>query len=329
MNNHPSTTREPVNPSASTEARQLLAFLYTLAGRRTMSGQHNTPREISKYSHEAEEITGRAPAVWGQDFGFAANGDMDGIDFRPAIVSEAKAQYAAGAVITLMWHAVRPTEEEPVTFEGSVCRGPLEASAWRDLLTEGTEVHTRWERQVDVIAGHLAELRDAHVPVLWRPYHEMNGDWFWWCGRAGQDGYAALYRMMYERFVQVHHLDNLVWVWNGSTPNEKILPYGDCYPGHDVVDVLAVDIYANDFRQDHHDGLVALADGRPVALGEVGTMPSPAVLAEQPQWTWFMTWTDFLTTGNDRHDVRDLFADGRVLNRPAMSWRSDGDDAAS
>jgi len=46
----------------------------------------------------------------------------------------------------------------------------------------------------------------------------MNGNWFWWGGRPGKDGSAALYRQIYDRFVNVHHLDNLVWVWNVNAP---------------------------------------------------------------------------------------------------------------
>jgi len=282
-----------------------------------MTGQHNTPREMSQYNDQAAEITGQYPAIWGQDFGFAVDGDMDGINFRQRIVEEAKRQYDAGSIVTLMWHAVRPTEEEPVTFEGSICRGKLDDADWNDLITPGTETHARWVRQSDIIAELLAQLNDAGIPVLWRPYHEMNGAWFWWGARGGSDGYAALYRQMYDRFVNVHKLNNLIWVWNGSTPNSTILPYEDCYPGHDYVDVLAVDIYANEFHQETYDGLVALADGRPIALGEVGNAPTPELLERQPLWTWFMIWTNFLTNENSPEALTALFNGPRALNRPA------------
>jgi mannan endo-1,4-beta-mannosidase len=313
----------PVNPSAQVQVKQLLRFLYEISGKRTMTGQHNTPREMGEYSDEAAAITGLYPAVWGQDFGFAADGDMDGINFRQAIIEEAKRQYAAGSVITLMWHAVRPTEEEPVTFKESICRGKLDDADWEDLITPGTQIHARWERQTDVIAEFLTQLKDADIPVIWRPYHEMNGAWFWWGARGGERGYSALYRQMYERFVNIHHLDNLLWVWNASTPNETILPYVDCYPGHDVVDVLAVDIYANEFFQHTYDGLVALAEGRPVALGEVGNAPTPELLEAQPLWAWFMIWTNFLTNENTPDALKALFTCPRAINRPA-GWRPAG-----
>jgi mannan endo-1,4-beta-mannosidase len=98
------------------------------------------------------------------------------------MIQEVIRQYRNGAVIALTWHAVRPTEDEPVTFHDSV-QGHLTDWEWRQLLTPGTDLNTRWCRQVDRIAGYLKELQDAGVPVLFRPYHEMNGSWFWWGGR--------------------------------------------------------------------------------------------------------------------------------------------------
>ena len=305
--------RPPANPNATAEARELLAFLYEITGRATLTGQHNTPAQLSEYSDQAGEIAGKYPALWGQDFGFTQD-DMDGIIYRQAVMDEARRQHAAGSVITLMWHAVRPTEDEPVTFRESIC-GKITDGEWRDLLTPGTAIHRRWEAQVDVIAGFLAQLREARVPVLWRPYHEMNGDWFWWGKRAGPDGYAALWRQLYQRLVGVHRLDNLLWVWNANAPAPHLLPYPACYPGGDVVDVLATDIYRNDYQPDHYADLVALADGRPVALGEVGPVPTPALLDEQSRWAWFMVWTNFLTRENTPEAVRALYDSPRTRSR--------------
>ena len=84
-----------------------------------------------------------------------------------------------------MWHAVRPIEDEPVKFSTSV-QGKLTDAQWHDLVTPSTEINERWKSQVDVIAFYLKQLRDAHVPVLWRPYHEMNGGWFWWCQKKAR-----------------------------------------------------------------------------------------------------------------------------------------------
>ncbi|MET4780422.1 glycosyl hydrolase [Glaciihabitans sp. UYNi722] len=305
----------PVNLNATLEARELLDTIYQVSGLRVLSGQHNTPRDMSFFSEEAHRITGSYPSVWGQDFGFAKDGDMDGVNYRQAIVDEAKKQHKAGSIITLMWHAVRPTEEEPVTFLDSICAGQLAEADWQELLTPGSATHTRWLDQVDLIAMFLGQLRDASIPVLWRPYHEMNGNWFWWGGREGNDGYTALYRQLYDRFVTVHNLNNLIWVWNANAPRGDASGYAGFFPGYDVVDILAADVYANDYRQSHHDDLRALANNRPIALGEVGIVPTAEILEAQPHWAWFMIWRTFINDENDPDAVRRLFASPRVLSR--------------
>ncbi len=205
----------PVSPHPSPEAAQLLRFLQDISGKRTLAGQHCAPLLGSTRLGGMHKLIGRYPAVFGQDFGFSAPGTWDGINFRQRIVDEAIRRQSEGFIITLMWHAVRPLDDEPVVFEESI-EGRLTDGEWRDLLTPGTPIHERWKSQVDVIAWFLRQLREAGVPVLWRPYHEMNGDWFWWCGRKGEGGYRRLYRMLFERLTVYHGLNNLLWVFNAN-----------------------------------------------------------------------------------------------------------------
>lgn len=312
----------PVNPHASPEARALLEYLYSISGHYTLTGQHNYPNTIANWTNRAYDFTGKYPAVYGQDFGFQGGDDKDSTLARPALVGEAMRQYRNGAIVTFTWHAVRPTDDEPVTFRDSV-QGHLSDFEWHELLTPGTDIYKRWCAQVDVIAGYLKQLRDAHIPVLWRPYHEVNGNWFWWGGRKGSDGSAALYRQLFDRLVNHHKLDNLVWVWNANAPGTGGSgpgPYADYFPGARYADVLSVDIYG-EFKQNFYDDLLALAAGKPIGLGEVGGIPSPAVLQEQPKYTWFMTWSEFVEIANPLEMVRAVYDAPRVVSRddPRMS----------
>lgn len=163
----------------------------------------------------------------------------------------------------------------------------------------------------------LQLLRDRGVPVLWRPYHEHNGVWFWWCNQPGPGGFARLWRNLHERYTAHHRLDNLLWVWNANAPRgipgDEAHPYELFHPGNDVVDVLAADVYRRDYRASHHDDLVRLADGRPVALGEVGEFPAPGVLDEQPRWAWFMAWGNLVEVSNTRDALRALYSHPRVV----------------
>lgn len=281
----------PVTPNASPQAKQLLNYLYSISGDKILSGQHNAPLNGTNRLAALHKQVGEYPAMFGQDFGFSEPGSWDGINFRQRIVDDSIAKHEEGYIITLMWHAVLPLHKEPQTFEQSV-QGELTDQQWKELLTPGSALNERWQSQVDVIAWHLKQLQYAKVPVLWRPYHEMNGDWFWWGYRKGPEGYQKLWRMLFQRLTEFHKLDNLIWVWNANELRNSAKEYQAYYPGHDVVDVLATDVYSGDYKKQDYQALLNVAEGRPIALGEVGKLPTPKILKAQPKWVWFMMWRD-------------------------------------
>jgi mannan endo-1,4-beta-mannosidase len=304
---------EPVNPHATPEARALLAYLDSISGKATIAGQHNYPNDGSRWTDLAYDLTAKYPGLFGGDFGFSAGDDKDSVLSRPAMIAEAERQYKNGAVIALTWHEVRPTDDEPVTFHDSV-QGHLTDYEWHELLTPGSPLNQRWCAQVDVVAGYLRQLRDAHVPVLFRAYHEINGNWFWWTGRPGKDGSAELYRQLYDRFVKVHHLDNLVWVWNVNAPGGNAGAIADYYPGAQYADVISMDIYG-EFKPEYYASMLTLAAGKPIALAEVGTLPTPEVLDKQPRWTYFMDWSEWIHSANTLDQANAIYHAPRVLTR--------------
>jgi mannan endo-1,4-beta-mannosidase len=290
---------KPVTPNASPEAVALLKYIQGLSGNHTLTGQHNYPNTKDASTRLAARAWGKTPAIFGQDFGFAKPGDKDAAAARPDMIAEVKQQYEQGSIITLCWHAVPPTADEPVTFQPIPGRatnplasvsGRLTDEQWNDVITPGTELYNHWCAQVDVIAGYLKQLQAAHIPVLWRPYHEMNGDWFWWGGRRGARGTTVLYRQLFDRLVNHHHLNNLIWIWSVDRPSLPERQFAGFYPGAGYFDVAALDVYHGDFQKSYYDDLLKLAAGKPITLAEVGPPPALAVLEQQPKWTWWMLW---------------------------------------
>jgi mannan endo-1,4-beta-mannosidase len=286
---------EPVNSNATPEARALLKTLCAVSGKGILSGQHNYPNQRDLDTEKVHAITGKYPAIWGSDFGFTDEEDKDSIVHRDLMIAEAKKQAAAGSIIYLCWHMLRPTEDEPgkpgASWRGSV-QARLTDDQWAELITPDTPLHKRWEKYMDTAAGYLKQLQDAHIPVLWRPMHENNGGFFWWGGRPGMGGTAQLFREVYARMVYVHHLDNLIWVWNENGP----APMGEFFnffPGQQYVDVVSYDNY-RELNDRYYYEMLALAEGKPIALGEVGVPPSAEVLKAQPRWAWFMVWAGMI-----------------------------------
>lgn len=316
------STALPVSPKASPETKALLDFFYQISGKHTLSGQHNFPSSGDRNTQFASNYIGKTPAVWSQDFGFAKAGDQDSYLARPDIIKEAIRQHKLGSVITLCWHAVPPTADEPVTFQPlpgydtmklASVQGKLQEQQFKDLLTPGTAIYQHWLKQVDEIAAYLKQLQDAHVPVLWRPYHEMNGDWFWWGGRyEGKYTTAALYRQLFDRMVNYHKLNNLVWVWSVDRPSQPGREFDKYYPGNEYLDILAIDIYGNDFNPTYYDGLLALSKGKPMVLGEVGNPPALDILEKQPRWAYWVIWSG-MVRGTAKAEYEKQAASPRVL----------------
>jgi mannan endo-1,4-beta-mannosidase len=339
----PAVGFRPVNPDATKEARQLLEFLYSIQGKYTLTGQHNFISGPARYDSVVLAMTGKRPVVWGSDFSFNATGDnqrefhhcgpmnlntpwgelrengLTTAQHRQNLVDEIKVRHAEGRIITLMWHCCWPTFGDDCNGDTiwTWADGLPSDETWAELTTEGTALNDAWKRQVDAIVPYLKQLQEAKIPVLWRPYHEMNGVWFWWCNKPGDEGFRKLWIMMYERFTYEHGLDNLLWVWNTNAPRDipgdEAFPYADFYPGSEYVDVLAADVYRGDYRQSHHDQLLELGGGKLITLGEVGQLPTVEQYDTQPSWSWFMVWGYFVSNRGNAELAKQIYDHPRSL----------------
>lgn len=92
-----------------------------------------------------------------------------------------------------------------------------------------------------------------------------------------------------DRFVKHHKIKNLIWIWSVDRPEGTSLKFQECWPDPEYVDILSMDCYQT-FKQSYYDDLLKLANGKPIALGEVGGNLSLEALKAQPRWTWWMEW---------------------------------------
>jgi mannan endo-1,4-beta-mannosidase len=314
-----------VNSEESIEARQTLKYLYSISGKKTLTGMHNYLGKMSESTDKAFEITGKYPAIWGGDFGFAdSTHDIDNIKYRTLLVDEIKKQHARGAIIVMTYHQANPAIGEPCKFEGGV-QSKLTDSQWTELITPGTQLYLAWQKQMDLFATYLAELRDAHIPVLFRPYHEMNGGWFWWGNKPGDSGYVALWKQLFNYYTKEKKLNNVIWTWTSDRPWDGVEKF---YPGDEYVDILGTDIYPLAdtnvvYRQEWYDKLKKLANGKPLALSENSIMPTEEQLQTMP-WLWFMSWTSWGLETNSNEDIKRIYSSPLVISLDKLpDWKSD------
>ena len=103
-----------------------------------------------------------------------------------------------------------------------------------NAFTEGTWEYNVVNDDLAEVAGYLKLLKDANIPVIWRPLHEASGGWFWWGKNA--DSFKKLWIKMVDYF-KAQGLNNLIWVWTSETGD------ADWYPGDQYVDIVGRDLY--------------------------------------------------------------------------------------
>ncbi len=300
----------PVNPEASPEATRLLNYLYAISGKGIISGQHDYLESPDEMNNKLKAISGQYAALHGYEMG-AISGQSEGTTAwqRQNVVNSAINWSRGGGIVAMTFHANLPG----TSYDWSNVKRSLSQSEFNKYVTPGTPEYTSLISELDKVAVPLKGLRDAKVPVLWRPYHEMNGNWFWW---GKKDNFSELWNIMYERFVNVHKLNNLLWVWGANAPNAWSDPYALTYPGADKVDILAADIYENDFQQKYYDSLLSLADGKPIAIGENGNMPNPSKLMQsQSKWVYMMSWGKMLVENNTTDTIKAFMDNSYTLTR--------------
>ena len=253
---------EPANPSATARARAVLDYLSDLPSRpekRVLSGQFTDYGPGAKLAlcEEAFQQTGHWPAMIGLDYADYSEGRHR---LHTQAVNRIAIDYARrGGLVTISVHLPNPANPK-----GGGLRD--KGVDLETLLTPGHENHRRWMEQLDLMAAGLAELRDAGVVVLWRPFHEMNGDWFWWGGKE-PEAFRKLWRQMFDHFTAARKLDNLIWVY-GPNHGNKVAAY---YPGDRFADVVGLDAYTDFVDPSHIKGYRELAAlPKPFGLTEFG-----------------------------------------------------------
>lgn len=296
--------------SSQPESR-VLTYLQRISGVATVTGQHNREplARPTLWTDKVRSITGVTPGLYGSDFAFT------GVDDRPTMVSAAIAEWRAGALVTLMWHMCPPGFGQTCDWKRDV-QSRLTDAQWTELITDGTRLNRAWKSEIDVLVPFLRQLQDNGVEVLWRPVHELNDDWAWWGGRPGPSGSSKLFAMMHEHLAG-KGLTNLVWVW--SVKDVATEAFGDYYPGDRYVDVVGLDSWMAPFPSLHaYDRLRVVAGDKPMALAEVGTVPTPSQLAQQPRWAYFMVWAEMLIQRSSVPRIQYTYGDKRLRTRETI-----------
>ena len=328
------------NPNASAQAKKVYEFLLKLKGQKLLSGvQSGGTANNNERINQIYTLTGKHPAFSGYDFIFLQYSPTPSnwswkVDY--ADISAAREHWNAKGLVGYMWHWNVPNSEadwekgKNGNFDGYAFYSKSTTFDINRALTEGTWENSFILQDIEKVAGYLKLLQDENIPVIWRPLHEAagnyniygnNGAWFWW-GRGGAEACKKLWKLMRDKLEGEYGLNNLIWVWtlDAAIGGEK--DYAAWYPGNDMVDMVGVDIYAEDTdaKQRQYDAAVNLSTGhKMVTVSECGNIPDPSkCLAAGQEWSWFMTWDLESYSLNTDSYWKTLMASRAVMTRESM-----------
>lgn len=319
-------TRQLSNPKASDSAKRLYSYLCDQYGKHIISGQqeycgdHNynlwaDPDTFIK-DNEAEfeyilEQTGKQPAIRGIDL-LAYRANTNWTDHAPERAIEWVNKYKG--IATMTWHWNVPSTEDGgddvAFYVESTGNTPFTTFSITKALEEGTWENKQLLADIEAIAAELKKLKDADVPVLWRPLHEAEGGWFWW-GAEGAEPCKKLYRLLYDKLTNEYGLDNLIWVWTGYTSPAS----ANWYPGDDVVDIIGYDKYnavdgqpnLSSISSTFYSLVQSTKGQKMVAMSENDSIPSLENLVnDKAAWLYFCPWYMNYLTSEQNNPVENL-----------------------
>lgn len=301
--------QKAANKHISHSAQNLLDYLSEIAGKKIVTGQHTQTNPMEEIDYIYEQ-TGKCPALRG----FELLGYSPNINYNDASAEcltevyenqntlDTALEWAkkTNGIVTFTFHWFSPVGGRDKSFYTEHTDFDAEK-----VLIPGTRERDAFYHDMDFIAKELRRFQLEDIPVLWRPFHESEGTWFWW-GAKGPAVAAKLYRLMFDYYTNVLNINNLIWVWNCPTKG--------VYPGDDFVDIVSMDIYlpeytATDYSEEYTKLVEATSPNKVAALTEVGYIPDIHLLEKShTPWAYYMTWSEEFCIGEKFNSNENLKA---------------------
>ena len=203
---------------------------------------------------DVKSVCNDYPALLSFDLGHLELGDsvnLDGVPFE-CIRQEIFNHFNRGGMITLSWHL-----DNPLTGESAWVKPDSLTDEQKQTVAsvlEGGAQHEKFMGWLDRVADFLNSLETPYgvkVPVLFRPWHEHTGSWFWWGQNlCTAEQYKALWQLTYDRFRE-KDVTNVLWAYSpGTEPDGDETKYLERYPGDGIIDLLGVDSYCRGEEND-------------------------------------------------------------------------------
>lgn len=297
---------QPIDKEATPETFALFRNLKKLSENQILFGHQHATEYGHGWSGDADRsdvksVCGSHPAVIGVDFGgFSIPGESARTQFKASLKKNVEDTYNRGGVTTVAWHFSNPVSGGGFYWKDGVSKPAVK------YLIPGGEAHEKYKEILDEIGDWAKSIKGAEgesVPVIFRPYHEFDGGWFWWgAPHCTKEEFIALWRFTVSYLRDSLEVHNFLYAFSPDNRFRTEEEFLDRYPGDEWVDMLGMDNYG-DMGRDRNEPDVAAAKlkivsdyaqktGKLAAFTETG-------LESIPDTTWWTnTLLKVLKTGN-------------------------------
>jgi mannan endo-1,4-beta-mannosidase len=242
-----------IDTKATAETKNLWHNLHQLAGKQILFGhQHAT-----EYGHgwigepdmsDVKKVTGSHPALIGIDLsGFTGINDSQYAKTKNDVIKTASETYNRGGVVTISWHA-----HNPVDGGGFYYKDSTTPKAVPQIIPGGSH-HEQYKAMLKQVADFALQTKGIDgklVPMIFRPFHEYDGDWFWWgAGHCTRDEFVQLWRFTVRYLRDSLQVHNFIYAFSPDCKFDSKATFLERFPGADWVDMIGMDNYA-DFGRD-------------------------------------------------------------------------------
>ncbi len=244
-----------VDASATKETVALFYNLKKLAKTKIAIGQQdafNSFYQDNGGDSDIKKNTGSDPALLGSDFIFITdknnNNQADNWFYQQELntINNVKSAYAKGVINTFSWHLREPNNEN--SFYAADMTADQKATAFKSILPGGTN-HEWYKKKLDKVASVFLSLKGANgelIPIIFRPFHEFDGSWFWWGANfCSADDYKKAYQFTVDYLKNTKGVHNVLYAFSPDNSYTTAENYLSRYPGDKYVDVLGMDNYGD------------------------------------------------------------------------------------
>jgi len=312
-----------LDTNATTETKALYSNLKKLAESHVLFGH----QDALSYGHgwvrgnnrsDVKSVTGSHPAVIGLDFmGFSGKSSRAIKRNEKILKKKVVDTYDRGGISTICWHFNNPVSNDGFYWNDSTSAASIA------MIKPGAPNHEDYKAILNTIGGFAQSIRGQDgtlVPIIFRLFHEFDGDWFWWGKRhTSREDFIDVWRFTVSYLRDSLSVHNFIYAFSPDCKFNTLETFLERYPGNDWVDIIGMDNYADFGREGYYDLNSAIKKLKIVSDYAIQTNKVAALtetgLESITDKNW---WTGVLLKVLKENDLKIAYA---------MVWRNDSKSA--